>query len=116
MKNYEDDSQHGVFVWRVAYCLEFAGRRATPSGSGAFSCLPSFVLRVADRGQQMIYATLETRNFSFVVFAKSMDEAMKSLEKSWNEHTGGSEYYYTWDYLKEDVCLREVEFNTVIKD
>jgi hypothetical protein len=64
----------------------------------------------------MIYATLETRNFSFVVFAKSKDEAMKSLEKSWNEHTGGSEYYYTWDYLKEDVCLREVEFNTVIKD
>lgn len=116
MKNYEDDSQHGVFVWRVAHCLEFAGCRATVGGSGANGCLSRFCFCVAIGRQQMIYATLETRNFSFVVFAKSKDEAMKSLEKSWNEHTGGSEYYYTWDYLKEDVCLREVEFNTVIKD
>jgi ribulose bisphosphate carboxylase small subunit len=39
----------------------------------------------------MIYATLETRNYSFVVFAQTEAEAMQSLEKAWNEHTGEAE-------------------------
>jgi hypothetical protein len=63
----------------------------------------------------MILGTLETRNFSFTVIANSKDGAMNALEKSWHEHTGGSDYYYSWDFLKDDVSLLDIELNTVIK-
>jgi hypothetical protein len=63
----------------------------------------------------MILATLETRNFCFTVVANSKDEATNALQKAWHEHTGGSSFYYSWDYLKDDVNFTEIEFNKVIK-
>lgn len=63
----------------------------------------------------MILATLDTRNFSFTVIANSKNEAVNELEKSWNEHTGGSDYFYSWDYLKDDVNFYDIELNKVIK-
>jgi hypothetical protein len=63
----------------------------------------------------MILGNLETRNYSFTVLANSKDDAVNALEKAWHEHTGRSSFYYSWEYLKDDVNFTEIEFNKVIK-
>jgi hypothetical protein len=115
LKNYEDDSQHGVFVWRVAHCLEFAGCRATVGGGFVSSCLSRFVLCVAGWRQQMkIYmGELETGNYTLTTIANTPEEINETFKKEWQRLKRRGWAYATWSEKKEDVRIWELEQNKI---
>lgn len=115
MKNYEDESQHGVFVLRVACLLELAGCRATVGGSVALGCLSSVGFCLAGWRQQMkIYlGELETGNYTLTTIATTEAEIYETLKKEWQRLKKQGWAYATWSEKKESVRIWQLEENKI---
>jgi hypothetical protein len=113
LKNYEDDSQHGVFVLRVACLLEFAGCRATVGWSLAPSCLFGFGVCLAGRRQQMkIYlAEIELGNYLLTAFGLTEDEAIKIVRKEWQRQKKLGNVRVSFDHPEIFCDVRELTRN-----
>lgn len=62
------------------------------------------------------HATLETRNFSFDVYAHSLVEAQYLMEQAWRKHAKATGATLTWSDVKDDLDVRDVRLNAVYRD
>lgn len=57
--------------------------------------------------------TLETRDFVFTAYGKSIDDVSFFMKCAWKKHARQTGAWLTWEELSDDVRIEEIRFGDV---
>ena len=59
---------------------------------------------------------LETRNYEFITFQKSVEEVLTALKGIWESHAENNDAFYTWEFLEDSVTITPLSLGDTLTD
>jgi hypothetical protein len=59
---------------------------------------------------------LETRNYEFTTYQKSVEEVLTALKAIWESHAEDTNAFYTWEFLEDSVTITSLTLGDTLTD